>query len=47
MSNYNSSSNQISESILIQYYRMGFKLVPIGEDGKIPNVNGLLTPEEH
>jgi hypothetical protein len=46
MSNYNSSSNQISESILIQYYRMGFKLVPIGEDGKIPNVNGLLTPEE-
>ena len=26
---------------------MGFKLVPLGDDGKIPNVSGLLTkPEE-
>jgi len=25
---------------------MGFKLIPIGEDGLTPNVNGLLTPEE-
>jgi hypothetical protein len=25
---------------------MGFKLIPIGEDGVTPNVNGLLTPEE-
>jgi putative DNA primase/helicase len=25
---------------------MGFKLVPICDDGKTPNVNGLLTPEE-
>ena len=25
---------------------MGFKLVPIGDDGVTPNVNGLLTPEE-
>ena len=25
---------------------MGFKLIPIGEDGVTPNMNGLLTPEE-
>ena len=41
-----SDSNHISESILIQYFNMGFKLVPIGNDGVTPNVNGLLTPEE-
>jgi P4 family phage/plasmid primase-like protien len=48
MSDHNNSSNSIhiSESILIQYYKMGFKLVPIGADGKIPNVNELLTPDE-
>ena len=46
MSDYNNSSNHISESILIQYFNMGFKLVPIGDDGVTPNVNGLLTPEE-
>lgn len=46
MSDYNNSSSHISESILIGYYRMGFKLVPICDDGKTPNVNGLLTPEE-
>jgi D5 N terminal like len=48
MSNYNNSSksNHISESILIHYYKMGFELVPISEDRKTPNVNGLLTPEE-
>jgi hypothetical protein len=39
-------SNHISESILIQYLQMGFKLIPLCEDGKIPNVNGLLTSEE-
>ena len=46
MSDYNNSSSHISESILIQYYQMGFKLVPIGDDGVTPNVSGLLTPEE-
>lgn len=46
MSDYNSSSNHISESILIQYHKMGFKLVPICDDGKIANTFGLLTPEE-
>ena len=46
MSDYNNSSNHISESISNQYYRMGFKLVPIGDDGVTPNVSGLLTPEE-
>jgi hypothetical protein len=25
---------------------MGFKFVPLGHDGKIPNVSGLLNPEE-
>jgi hypothetical protein len=25
---------------------MGFKLIPIGDDGVTPNVNGLLTSEE-
>jgi hypothetical protein len=33
-------------SILKQYHKMGFNLIPIGDDGVIPNVNGLLTPEE-
>lgn len=46
MSDYNNSSNHISESILIQYFKMGFKLVPICDDGVTPNVSGLLTPEE-
>ena len=46
MNDYNNSSNHISESILIQYFQMGFKLVPIGNDGVTPNVNGLLIPEE-
>ena len=46
MSDYNNSSNHISESILIQYYKMGFKLIPICGDGVTPNVSGLLTPEE-
>jgi hypothetical protein len=32
--------------ILIDVHKIGFKLVPIGEDGKTPNVAGLLTPEE-
>lgn len=46
MSDHNNSSNHISESILIQYFKMGFKLVPICEDGVTPNVSGLLTLEE-
>jgi P4 family phage/plasmid primase-like protien len=46
MSNYNNSSNHISDSILIQYHKMGFKLVPICGDGKTPNVSGLLSAEE-
>jgi hypothetical protein len=25
---------------------MGFKLIPIGDNGVIPNINGLLTPKE-
>ena len=44
MSHYNSNNN-ISLAILIQYHQMGFKLVPLGDDGKIPNVSGLLNPE--
>jgi hypothetical protein len=31
---------------LISLHNVGFKLVPPGEDGKTPNVSGLLTPEE-
>jgi hypothetical protein len=46
MNDHNNSSNHISESILIQDHQMGFKLVPICEDGVTPNVIGLLTPEE-
>ena len=46
MNDYNNSSNHISKSILIQYHKMGFKLIPIGDDGVTPNVSGLLTPEE-
>lgn len=32
--------------ILIEYYRAGFKLIPLSKDAKNPNVQGLLTPEE-
>jgi P4 family phage/plasmid primase-like protien len=31
---------------LISLHNFGFKLVPLGEDGKTPKVSGLLTPEE-
>ena len=46
MSDYNSSSTHIPLSTLIQYHKMGFKLIPVSADGVTPNVNGLLTPEE-
>lgn len=46
MNDYNNSGTHISSSILKQYHKMGFKLIPIGDDGVTPNVNGLLTPEE-
>ena len=46
MNDYNNSGTHISSSILKQYHRMGFKPIPIGDDGVTPNVNGLLTPEE-
>jgi P4 family phage/plasmid primase-like protien len=39
-------SHNIPLSILIEYHEMGFKLVPLCEDGKTPNVQGLLTPDE-
>ena len=31
---------------LIDLHKIGFKLVPLAEDGKTPNVSGLLTAEE-
>jgi hypothetical protein len=31
---------------LIDLHKIGFKLVPLGEDGKAPNVSNLLTEEE-
>src|SRR5215510_9732673 len=46
MDYYNSSSDHISESVLIPYYKMGFMLIPIGADGVTQNVSGLLSPEE-
>jgi hypothetical protein len=36
----------IDVKILIELHKIGFKLVPLGEDGKTPNVSSLLTPEE-
>src|SRR5215217_2589653 len=39
-------SNPIPLEELLLLYEMGFKLVPLAEDSKIPNVNGLLTVEE-
>jgi hypothetical protein len=39
-------SNFISLSTLIEYDNMGFKLVPICDDGLTPNAAGMLTPEE-
>lgn len=38
--------NHIPASILKQYHKMGFKLIPISADGVTPDVSGLLTPEE-
>lgn len=32
--------------ILIEYYRLGFKLIPLCNDGIVPNVSGLLTAHE-
>ncbi len=46
MNEYSNNSSNIPLPVLIQYHNMGFKLIPIGDDGVTPNVNGLLTPEE-
>ena len=46
MSYYNSGGTHIPLSILIQYHKMGFKLIPVSADGVTPNISGLLTPEE-
>ena len=46
MNDYNYSGTHIPLSTLIQYHKMGFKLIPISDDGITPNVNRLLTPEE-
>lgn len=44
---HDSSHNDlIPLSKLIEYHNMGFKLIPLSDDGKTPNVFGLLTPEE-
>jgi hypothetical protein len=40
------NSNHIPIELLIEYLRTGFKLIPICDDGKIPNVSGILTLEE-
>ena len=44
MNDYNYSGTHISHSGLIQYHKMGFKLIPISDDGVTPNVIGLVTP---
>jgi hypothetical protein len=46
MNYHNNNDTHQPSSLLIQYHKMGFKLVPIGYDGVTPNVGGLLTPEE-
>ncbi|MGE5660656.1 MAG: hypothetical protein ACM3X1_00255, partial [Ignavibacteriales bacterium] len=46
MNDYNYGGTHIPPSTLIQYHKIGFKLIPIGDDGVTPNVNGLLIPEE-
>jgi len=46
MNYYNNNDTHLPSLLLIQYHKMGFKLVPIGYDGMTPNVGGLLTPEE-
>jgi P4 family phage/plasmid primase-like protien len=46
MNDYNNNGTHIPMATLIQYFKMGFKLVPIGVDGVTPNVSGLLTREE-
>src|SRR5918994_5209013 len=42
-SNY---SDLIPSSILIEYHEMGFKPIPLCDDGVTPNVVGLLTQDE-
>jgi P4 family phage/plasmid primase-like protien len=44
--NYHNNDLHIPSALLIQYHKMGFKLVPIGYDGVTPNVGGLLTQED-
>jgi len=39
-------SNPIPLEELLLFYESGFKLVPLAENGKTPNVNGLLTAEQ-
>lgn len=48
MDNSDKEQNKSCElfHILIQYDQMGFKLIPIDDDGVTPNVNGILTQEE-
>jgi hypothetical protein len=46
MNDYNNSGTHVPSSILKQYHKMGFKLIPIADDGVTPNINGLLTPKE-
>ena len=31
---------------LIEYHKVGFKLVPVARDSRTPNIQGILTPEE-
>ena len=38
MNEYSNNSSNIPLPILIQYHKMGFKLIPIGDDGVTPNV---------
>jgi hypothetical protein len=46
LNDYNNSGTHIPLSTLIQYHKMGFPLIPISDDGVIPNLSGLPTPEE-
>lgn len=36
----------IAYTTLIDLHKIGFKLIPLAEDAKTPNVTGLLTAEE-
>jgi hypothetical protein len=43
MNSYNNGSTHIPSSILKQYHKIGFKLIPISYDGVTPNMGVIIN----